>query len=238
MARYHHNRELPQDAIFPVNLRLNIIKSKIYRASYSFRSLQISEAELLKEACELNDALEKWRLSVPRKWRPTLSISRETPDSSLSVQTVMLRLSYYLCVTIIHAAITQCKALATDRSEVMDAVRSSLAFSVEASRSTLLYLETAEPVLSDGLFWTLAFYPMTAVLTIFCNILQIRSGDQAVKDLCLLERVTVIMDRVSLRQSPSINEKTHVKMVAAFVAELFLLARCAIAKANNERSDK
>jgi hypothetical protein len=41
---------------------------------------------------------------------------------------------------------------------MIEGVSSSLALSVEASRSTLLYLESAEHVLVDGVFWWVVPY--------------------------------------------------------------------------------
>lgn len=82
-----------------------------------------------------------------------MSFSQETPDPNMSMHSVMLRLNYHLCMTIIHQASSRCKAWAKGQSGVMEGISSSLTLSVEASRSTLLYLEAAEHVLVDGVFW-------------------------------------------------------------------------------------
>ena len=153
MEYHHHSQELPEYPIFPVDLRLSIIKSRAHSALYSLKALQKSDAELLREIRELDDELEKWRLSVPLEWRPTMSFSQETPDPNMSMHSVMLRLNYHLCMTIIHQASSRCKAWAKGQSGVMEGISSSLTLSVEASRSTLLYLEAAEHVLVDGVFW-------------------------------------------------------------------------------------
>ncbi|KAL4895156.1 putative C6 transcription factor [Aspergillus ambiguus] len=235
MEYHHHSQELPTTPIFPVDLRLSIIKSRAYSALYSFKALQKTDAELLKEIRELDDELEKWRMSVPLEWRPTLSFSHETPDPNVSMHSVMLRLNYHLCMTIIHMASSRCKSWANGQAGMMDGVSSSLALSVEASRSTLLYLEAAEHVLVDGIFWTVIFYPMSALMAIFCNILQNPSDPQATKDLGLLKTATGMVERVFLRQSFSVVEIVHIKLVANFVTELYRLAGCAVEKAWNER---
>ncbi|KAI9925272.1 hypothetical protein MW887_006199 [Aspergillus wentii] len=235
MAFHHHSQQVPDSPLFPVDLRLSIIKSRAYSALYSFKALQKSDAEILKEIRELDDELERWRLSVPLEWRPTLSFSHETPDPNLSMHSVMLRLNYHLCMMIIHQASSRCKAWDKNQSGMREGVSSSLALSVEASRSTLLYLETAEPVLLDGVFWAIIFYPMSALLAIFCNILQNPSDPQATKDLALLKTATGVMERVFLRETASSNEVVHIKLVADFVNELYRLAICAVEKAYNER---
>lgn len=150
---HHHSRELPDHPMFPVDLRLSIIKSRAYSALYSFRGLQKTDAELLKEIRELDDELERWRMSVPPEWRPTLSFSHETPDPNVNMHSVMLRLNYHLCMTMIHQASSRCKSWVQGQGGMIEGVSSSLALSVEASRSTLLYLESAEHVLVDGVFW-------------------------------------------------------------------------------------
>ncbi|PYH92486.1 Zn(II)2Cys6 transcription factor [Aspergillus ellipticus CBS 707.79] len=228
--------DLPEDPVFPVDIRLSIIKSRAYSALYSFRGLKKTDAEILKEIRELDDELEEWRLSIPLAWRPTLSFSTEIPDPNASMHSVILRLNYHLCMTMIHQASGRCKSWSTEQGGIMDGVSSSLALSVEASRSTLLYLQASEHVLIDGIFWTLIFYPMSALLAIFCNILQNPSDPQATKDLGLLKTAMSMMERIFLRQPSSVNEIVHIKMVADFVAELYRLASCAIEKAWGERS--
>jgi hypothetical protein len=235
MTCHHSSQEMPETPLFPVDLRLSIIKSRAYSALYSFKALQKTDAELLKEIRELDDELERWRMSVPPEWRPTLSFSHETPDPNVSMHSVMLRLNYHLCMTIIHMASSRCKSWANGQAGMVDGVSSSLALSVEASRSTLLYLEAAEHVLVDGIFWMLIFYPMSAFMAIFCSILQNPSDPQATKDLGLLKNATGMMERVFLRQSYSIVEIVHIKLVADFVTELYRLAGCAVEKAWNER---
>ena len=139
--------------VFPFDLRLSMIKARAHRELYSVSSFQKSDAELLKSIRELDDGLEEWRLSVPPKWRPTMSFSSETSDTNMSMHSVMLRLNYHLCMTIIHQASGRCKAWVQGQSGMMDGVSSSMALSVEASRSSLCYLEAAEHVVVDGVFW-------------------------------------------------------------------------------------
>lgn len=77
---------------------------------------------------------------------------------------------------------------------------------------------------------------MSALLAIFCNILQNPLHHQATKDLGLLRTATEIMERIFLRQPSSVNEIVHLKLIAGFVTELNRLGQCAIDKAWNERA--
>lgn len=150
--------------VFPFDLRLSIIKSRAHSALYSVSAMKKSDADLLKSIRELDDELEEWRLSLPPHWRPTMSFSPEASDPNISMHSVMLRLNYYLCMSIIHQASSRCKAW-QEGSGMMDGVSSSLALSVEASRSTLCYLEAAEHVLVDGVFWWVNCSLVSGVLT-------------------------------------------------------------------------
>ncbi|CAG8010064.1 unnamed protein product [Penicillium salamii] len=216
--------------VFPFDIRLSIIKGRAHRELYTVSSFQKSDAELLKSIRELDDELEEWRLSVPPKWRPTMSFSSETSDTNMSMHSVMLRLNYHLCMTIIHQASGRCKAWVQGQSGMMDGVSSSMALSVEASRSSLCYLEAAEHVVVDGVFWTLIFYPMSALLTIFCSILQNPLDPHSREDLDRLKVATVMIDRIFSRKLPE-SELEHFKLVADFIIELKRLAECAIEKA-------
>ncbi|KAJ5173489.1 transcriptional regulator family: Fungal Specific TF [Penicillium coprophilum] len=225
------NEEAPwYGPVFPFDLRLSIIKARAHRELYSVSCLQKSDAELLKSIRELDDALEEWRLSVPPIWRPTVSFSSETSDPNMGMHTVMLRLNYHLCMTIIHQASGRCKAWRQGQSGMMDGVSSSMALSVEASRSSLCYLKAAEHVVVDGVFWTLIFYPMSALLTIFCSILQNPLDPHSREDLDRLRVATVMIERIFSRKLPS-TELVQFKLVGDFIVELKRLAECAIDKA-------
>jgi len=141
----------PAEPVFPFDLRLSMIKSRAHRHLFSMSALEKSDAELLKSIRGLDDELEEWRLSIPPHSRPTMSFSPKASDPNVSMQSVLQRLNYYLCMTIIHQAASRCKAWMKGGG-MMDGVSSSLALSVEASRSTLCYLEAAEHVLVQGVF--------------------------------------------------------------------------------------
>lgn len=144
----------PSIPLFPGDLRLTMIKSRAYNSLYSARALQKSDAELLKDIRELDDDLERWRISVPLDLRPTISFSHETPtDSKMDMQTVVTRLAYHHCMATIHEASSRCRARADGQSSVMEGVGSSLKLAVEASRSSFLYLHSAQHVLEDDCFW-------------------------------------------------------------------------------------
>ena len=141
--------------LLPGDLRLTMIKSRAYTLLYSIKALGKSDADLLRDVRELDEELETWRLSVPPKHRPVLSLSESTTwsqeDRPRSVRTVLMNFEYHYMMATIHQATSRCRAwTARGSSGEMDSVRSSLALAVEASRSMLMSLRYAvHPLLED-----------------------------------------------------------------------------------------
>ncbi|KAK4180684.1 putative transcription factor [Triangularia setosa] len=229
----------------PGDLRLTLIKSKTCQLLYSAEALRKTDAELLRNIRELDDEIEKWRLSVPLKHRPALSISRDVgvnealSEAHDSVRTIVINFEYHYLVATIHRATGRCRAWGTHSEvvpgEEMKGVSSSLALSVEASRSTLLYLRSALPVLlAPEVFCMMLFYPMSAVLTIFCSVLLNPLGPQAAADVALLDSAPEMIKNMRIKQI-SKNEIMQLKLVEAFITELSRLSRCAVVEATRKQ---
>jgi hypothetical protein len=77
------------------------------------------------------------------------------------------------------------------------------------------------------------FYPMSALLTIFCNILLNPLDPQAAQDLELINKAPDLIKGMPIRQ-PTMNELFHINLVDEFIAELRRLGKCAISKAKQE----
>ncbi|KAH9203483.1 putative C6 transcription factor [Leptodontidium sp. 2 PMI_412] len=222
--------DLPDDIdpLFPLDLRLSIIKSRAYRMLFSPQALRKMDVDLLNEVRELDEELEQWRLSVPGNWRPTVSFCPESSvDSVMNMRSIMLRLNYHYCMTIIHLATSRCE-LWLNLGAILEGLGSSLAISVEAGRSTLLYLEAAEHIMDNGIFWPFIFYPLSALFAIFCNILQRPQDPRSSEDLGLLKKSTSMIERIFTRQSSSINESVQIDSLVDLVNELSRLADLAI----------
>jgi len=151
--------------ILPGDLRLNIIKSKVCRLLYSAAAFRKTDAELLRDIRELDDELEKWRLSIPETIRPVLSIWKGTtcsggfkPEGPESIRTIVINFEYHYLLASIHRATGRCLAWGKEPCCEMDGVSSSLTLSVEASRSTLLYLRSAIHAILGEAFWYFSSY--------------------------------------------------------------------------------
>lgn len=138
------------------------IKDKIYRQLFSPEAFNLSDGVLIFRIRQLDDDLERWRLSIPVHLRPKLSISSSEATSStgiyslLRVQYVYLQLEYHYMVIAIHGAIRRCgaenpesEALPEDLHSV---IHSSCDLYLEASLSTLTLLKSSISVLAGEQF--------------------------------------------------------------------------------------
>jgi hypothetical protein len=159
---YKTNATYDDLQLFPGHPWLSIIKSKAYSALYSTRAVGKTDAELLRDIRELDDDLERWRLSIPITHRPMLSFTRATlPESATTMLSVMLHLDYNHCVAAIHHATSRCQAWSFGDHDEAEGVGTSLALSIEASRSSLVFLQIAHHLIDDDSFWCVSLYPLS-----------------------------------------------------------------------------
>lgn len=78
------------------------------------------------------------------------------------------------------------------------------------------------------------FYPMSAILTIFCSILANPLDPYVEEDLHLLKVVPDLVRDVRRRRTSEV-EIAHMQTVTDFVAELIRLGHCAIEKARRSQ---
>ncbi|PYI12672.1 hypothetical protein BO78DRAFT_412872 [Aspergillus sclerotiicarbonarius CBS 121057] len=228
--RYSPQSNHSEGPLFPVDLRLSIIKSRIFTALYSYSGLRKTDVEIIRSIRELDDELEQWRTSIPVPLRPQLSFAHQADATApKNMHLVLTHLDYYSCVNLIHLAGGRCQAWrsTTTPSGLMDGLRLSLTFSVEASRSLLLFFYHSESDVSPGSFWTLLFYPMSAILTIFCNILENRHVDTAKRDIELLEAAEHTTEKLFMRQSLT-DRVGELRPVTRFISSLKDIAQQAV----------
>ncbi|KAL7948103.1 hypothetical protein V8C42DRAFT_316700 [Trichoderma barbatum] len=220
------NRTVP---MYPWELHISQLKSKAYDALYSPMAHRKSQCELLESIRVLDESLEQWRLSLPPDFRPTLTFGKTTPVSAdVSMQSSMVRLAYYHFVAIIHRASGRCMAQSPDNYH--EGVRSSFNLSLDASRSTIIYLGVALHVITDDCFWVIIYYPISAILALFSNILSNPLDANAPGDLEILRSAPALFKSIRIRKL-TLAELTHLKFLDAFSMELARLGELAIRKA-------
>lgn len=81
----------------------------------------------------------------------------------------------------------------------------------------------------------IVFYPISAITTIFFNILMKPLASEAKEDISLLSSAIDIVRRLPIRRLTT-HEVVHIKMVNDFIAELVRLGKSAIRKAEMEKA--
>ncbi|KAF2219195.1 fungal-specific transcription factor domain-containing protein [Elsinoe ampelina] len=220
---------------YHTDLRLSILKAKAYRSLYSVEAQKKTEIDIIKTIRELDEELEQWRMSLPTAMRPSLA-HQEKPQCEWSMQqlqSLMLRLEYHYVTAIVHQASSRCASWAGNHDIIAEGISSSLAVSVAASRSTLLSLVSTTTTFPRPVLWVLLFYPISAVLTVFCSILDDPASVVAQSDAKLLEQVAVILTPDSTDPAATdVNISAHIQV--GFAREVARLARSAICKAQRE----
>ncbi|RBR14460.1 uncharacterized protein FIESC28_07696 [Fusarium coffeatum] len=215
--------------LYPWDLRLSIIKSRIYEDLYSMSAASQPEAEILRRIRYLDEELEVWRLTLAPDHRPTLSFLDKTPlDANTNTQAIMLRLSYHHCVILIHKA--RCRILGPMSSLVGDGHEANFQLLVDASKSILTYLEKALPAVAHECFWIIIFYPMTAIFTVFSiALLNTQTGYLPI-NLSLLQDFTRVIKQIPIRKL-TVAEVSHLAFIQELVEEMSRLMVAAAQKA-------
>ncbi|RSL48631.1 hypothetical protein CEP54_012827 [Fusarium duplospermum] len=217
---------LPYGVLSPClvgDIQLSILKSKVWRLLYSTEARQRSEAELLCAVRELDGELETWRMSIPTKMRPTFLIADKRQISPPEIDlpswvrhhATTLHLEYHhLFITIHQASARYQLSKGSDSLEHAwgAGVQSSTALALEASRSTLLYLETVLDRLAKEMFWICIHYPIVALRTLFVNIVANPSGPEANSDLRLLCSTASLIERMPMSNS-LVHGKVYVQKI-------------------------
>ncbi|OJJ72686.1 hypothetical protein ASPBRDRAFT_42418 [Aspergillus brasiliensis CBS 101740] len=210
---------------FLAGIRLAMLQSEVYHRLYSLKALRQTDAQLLGAIRDLDSALEIWRMSIPTDFRPRL-IDRET--NIMDTPNTLFQLHYLYCMGMIHQASGRCSVWVQnqDTSEA----GSSLAISVEASRSMLQkFLDDRLDFNKSNLRFCLPYF-LTAICHLFSNILFNPTHENIDDDLELFMSVP---SHIRSRLPPKIPRLSvyQIKLFEDFVIELGRLASSAINKA-------
>ncbi|KIW18739.1 hypothetical protein PV08_03028 [Exophiala spinifera] len=221
----------------PGDLRLSTIKSNAYERLYSPQALRKADAEILKDIRELDEMLENWRLSLPLERRPTLSAAQPPNKSTetngdgsfdFDISTFLLKLEYHHCMTTIHQASSRCTNWVYNH-RIDDGLSSSLDLALASSRAMLTYFSSVHDHLFPNIFWVAVFYPLSAILTLFCNIMLSPASASAASDLKILEwNIDFMSERNSKDFLLSVAQLTHLDRLKQSCVELLRLARTSV----------
>lgn len=142
-----------QHVLYPSDLRLSLIKSKVYDLLYSDHGRIQSGARRLQYIRELDEELSALKSSFPDNCWPDLFATGKAPDYTfhdLSLRGVNLHLEYYFCLGKIHGAINA-ETLAVTGG--WSPLPSSAELFYQESRTMLLYISRIRHYLNWHTFW-------------------------------------------------------------------------------------
>ncbi|PYI11720.1 hypothetical protein BO78DRAFT_425625 [Aspergillus sclerotiicarbonarius CBS 121057] len=221
------NLETCPRPVFPGDLRLGQFKSKAYIDLYSLRALEKSDAMVLQNIRQLDGDLERWRMTIPTEYRPTLYFSPTTTHDlrKVNARSVMLRLEYHNCMAYIHQACGRFRPKASPHHDHLQGLSSSLMLSISACRASLSYLLVVKRALCPTDFWLMLFYPLSAILTIFCHVIMNPGLPETRKDLDLISRIAGLIRELG-QDDDQMNERLyHSERIWHFVMSLVNIAR-------------
>ena len=186
--------EEPRFSVFRSITELASLEGKVYSQLYSVRSRLHSGLQRLRSVAQLDNELEAWKGRLPVSIRPGHGIRC---DQRCFMAILMLHFSYYDCLETVHRASPHHRSWFTELDQacaVQDdgansfshRVYSSTAISMDAARSTvdlMRYFTHDDARPRESLNWMAVYYPLSATLTLFANIIQNPEGSTAKSDL-------------------------------------------------------
>ncbi|KAL4937747.1 hypothetical protein BDV06DRAFT_202234 [Aspergillus oleicola] len=218
---YHFfgNQLSSQALLYPSDLRMSLLKSRIYRLLYSVEAKKQPEARLLQSIRELGQELGDLKASFPRNCQPDDFAQGLVPNTlfhDLSLRGATIHLQYYFCLTRIHSATA---------GGSLSPPESSIELCYQAARSTLLYISRVEHCIIPETFWVYAQFLFTAVLALYRRLLAAPDTSFAQGDVKVLQDTAGIFARLSAAQ----HESGEI-FAPYIIAERFVLKVTALAK--------
>ncbi|KIW27147.1 uncharacterized protein PV07_06914 [Cladophialophora immunda] len=226
--------------LFRLMCEFAIISSKVYRQLYSVRASKQSDGELLNTIGELDKELEAWKDSIPLDFRPEHEI--KTSHTPLILHIVVLHFSYYNCLTTIHrmsvhhgywtSRLSEYAIQGLNARPLNPRVFSSAALCVSAARASI-HLIKYIPQGDFACVWLILYFPVSALVTLFANILQNPQDTRARADIKLMDLVVNFLSNVAHDEGTgSLNRMLTV------CSEFARIARVVIEKAEKEGSKR
>ncbi|EED15158.1 conserved hypothetical protein [Talaromyces stipitatus ATCC 10500] len=188
--------------IFQDQITLAIIRSRIYTELYSASSQTKSEEHRLKMLGKLDNHLQRWRDGMPIDIRPEHPIN-SSDEQYVSV--VMMHFTYLDAVILLHRISGHHQALhlrdrkATDiesndsrQRPLNPRVNASQLLCLAAARRSIQLLDTisSNNLQNQHFMWYALYYPLSASLVLFTNILSNPQDQNAASDVQLMNLIT------------------------------------------------
>ncbi|KAF2969377.1 hypothetical protein GQX73_g4217 [Xylaria multiplex] len=207
--------------LFRVMCELAVIESRIYKRLYSTKATKLSDGELLQTIGELDKELETWKDNIDIDYRPEHEI--KASHTPLILHIAMLHFSYYNALTTIHRL---------NARPLNPRVFSSAALCASAARATISLLKYI-PQGDFSCVWMALYFPVSALVTLFGNILQNPNDARARSDTRLMNLVVTFLSTLGQEA-----ETGGVHRMLGVCAEFERIARAVIEKAEKDAASR
>ncbi|KAF7718426.1 Fungal Zn(2)-Cys(6) binuclear cluster domain-containing protein [Penicillium ucsense] len=212
------------------------IESRVYKKLYSAKASKQSDGELLNTIGELDKELEDWKDSIPIEYRPEHEI--QATHGPLLIHVVVLHFAYYNCLTTIHrmsvhhgywtSRLSNYAIQGLNARPLNPRVFMSAALCVTAARASINLIKYI-PQGDFACVWLILYYPVSALVTLFANILQNPNDARARSDVKLMN---VVVNFLSTLVSDESNGS--IKRMLALCGEFERIAKVVLDKAEKE----
>ncbi|KAF7587884.1 hypothetical protein BBP40_006620 [Aspergillus hancockii] len=226
--------------LFRTLCRFATIESRVYKRLYSAKASKQSDGELLNTIGELDRELEEWKDSIPVDFRPEHEI--KASHTPLILHVVVLHFAYYNCLTTIHrmsvhhgywtSRLSNYAIQGLNARPLNPRVFLSAVLCVTAARASINLIKYI-PHGDFACVWLILYYPVSALVTLFANILQNPNDARARSDVKLM---SVVVNFLSTLVSDESNGS--IKRMLGLCGEFERIAQVVLDKAEKESHSK
>lgn len=226
--------------MFRVMCRFSTIQSRVYKRLYSTKASKQTDGELLNTIGELDKELEEWKESIPVEFRPEYEI--KATHTPLIIHVMFLHFAYYNCLTTIHrmavhhgywtSRLSNYAIQGLNARPLNPRVFSSANICVSAARASIGLIKYI-PQGDFACVWLVLYYPVSALVTLFANILQNPQDARARSDI---KAMNLVVNFLSVLVSDESNGS--VRRMLSVCAEFERIARVVLDKAEQEALSK
>ncbi|PNP37572.1 hypothetical protein TGAMA5MH_10513 [Trichoderma gamsii] len=226
--------------LFRVMCEFAVIESNVYRRLYSAKAAKQSDGELLATIGELDQQLEEWKDRIPIDFRPEHEIrASHTP---LILHIVMVHFTYYNCLTTIHrmsvhhgfwtSRLANYAISGQNVRPLNPRIFSSAMLTTAAARASISLLKYV-PQGDFSCVWLVLYFPVSALVTLFGNILQNPLDPRAKSDVKQMNLVVAFLSMLGQEA-----EQGGVHRMLGVCSEFCRIAQSVIEKADREQSSR
>ena len=226
--------------LFRLMCTFSTIQSHVYKRLYSVKATKQTDGELLNTIGELDKELETWKDNIPLEFRPEHDI--KASHTPLILQVAVLHLGYYNCLTTIHrmsvhhgywtSRLSNFAIQGLNARPLNPRVFMSAQLCVQAARASIHLLKYI-PKGDQSCVWLIIYFPVTALVTLFANILQNPQDTRSRSDLKLMKLVVSFLSLLKNEQGNG-----SVKRMLGVCTEFERIAAIVLGKADREHASR